>query len=371
MKRILLLLPITLLILSCEPTKTEENTHLVYVASGTDADGTGIGIYSWNAEESELSEIGADSTFGSFSYLTIDKVNNLLFGVSKKTISAFEIDKRSGELKHLNSQPNVGVNPCHVSVSNDGKFLVVGYYSSGSLATYAIAEGGLLAEAISIVQHTGSSIDSSRQMEPHVHQVLPLPESDLILVPDLGIDKVMTYRLNNSGELTAVSDEFNAKIRPGGGPRHAVIHSEKNYVYVLHELTGNVTGFHIDTKQGFKDSINTVSTLPADFDGLNKSADIHITPDGQYLYASNRGHNSIAVSRIDETGALTFLGTKSCGGDWPRAFAIDPSGQFLLVANQRSNQISIMKIDYETGFFEKVGETETVAAPQAIRFIKM
>lgn len=343
--------------------------HFMYVASGSAEDNQGIGIYSWRPSDGSLQYLNTDTTSASSSYLDVDETGRFLYSVSSESINSFSIDVKTGLLKFLNNLPNSGRGPCHISVSSDQKNILVGYYSSGSLASFSLNNNGSLNDQVDYKEHIGSSIDSSRQEAAHVHQVLSIAESSLILVPDLGIDKVMVYDKNEAGLLTLSDSSFIADIQPGGGPRHAVFHPKKDYAYVLHELTGQVTGFHFDKERGFLGSINTLSTLPENFEGFNKSADIHITPDGQYLYASNRGPNSIAIFRIDSEGVLTFLGTQSCGGDWPRAFAIDPSGKFILVANKYSNQISILKIDYSTGSFEKVSEVETPFAPQGIRFI--
>ncbi|MFY0598311.1 MAG: lactonase family protein [Cyclobacteriaceae bacterium] len=371
MKKLLLLLFTATVFFACQKEAPKESSYFVYVASGDSKDGSGIGIYNWVPSKGELSEIVRDSAVVSSGYLAMDSTKEVLYSINGEKISAFKVDTKSGFISLINEVPQVGKGACHVSVSNDGQFLIVGYYSSGSLATFGLNENGSIGELKSQHQHTGSSINTSRQESSHVHQVLPVPNSNLILVPDLGIDKVMVYAIDEAGDLTLAPDQYNGYIKPGGGPRHAVVHPNGKYAYVLHELTGYVTGFQIDSKNGLKDTINTVSTLPDGFNDFNKSADIHITPNGKYLYASNRGHNSLAVCKIiPETGALVFAGTKSCGGDWPRAFGIDPSGDFILVANKNDNQISILKIDYSTGFFEKVGEVQTPLAPQGIRFIK-
>lgn len=370
MKKILLVLIPVLLVLSCQDKTPEKPSYFMYVASSYPDDNQGIGIYTWDTSEGSMELIANDSTLNAISYLDIDPINHTLYSISREVISAFKINS-SGSLTLLNELPNQGKGPCHVSVTTDQKHLLVGYYSSGTLAAYSLAEDGSLGALTDYKTHFGSSIDTTRQQSAHVHQVLPVAESSLILVPDLGMDKVMVYDKSATGILTLVDSTFFANIDLGGGPRHAVAHPLKNFVYVLQELKGKVSGFHFDNQKGFLEPINTVSTLAADFDDFNKSADIHITPNGQYLYASNRGPNTLAIFSIDqETGALTFIDSQSCGGDWPRAFAIDPSGQFILVANKNSNQITIHKIDYNTGLLENIAEVKTSLGPQCIRFLK-
>ncbi|WP_258103123.1 lactonase family protein [Marinoscillum sp. MHG1-6] len=354
------------LVFACENQKSD-NTHYVYIASGSPKDSVGIAVFGWKA--GELTPVGLIDVPASTSYLAVDTLNKRLYSVGDK-ISAFSVDK-AGDLSLINQiEPN-GEGACHVSISNDYRFLLVAYYRSGSASMYGLEENGGIGELVWSVQHHGSSVNKERQESAHAHMILPAPNSNLIIVPDLGIDKVMVYSSDSAGYVSEAPIPF-ANIRPGGGPRHAAFHSNGRFVYVLHELTGHVTGFSFDPKQGIVDSINTVPTLPEDFKDFNKSADIHITPNGQYLYASNRGHNSLAVMSVDQsTGALKYLGTQDCGGDWPRAFAVDPSGEYLLIANKRSNRISVMKINYKTGFFEKVSEVDTPLEPQGIRFMSM
>ncbi|MEO9476502.1 MAG: lactonase family protein [Cyclobacteriaceae bacterium] len=371
MYKMILAAVIAIAFTSCEPQEKKADKYWVYVASDNAEDGAGIGIYDWVPEIGVMSSISADTQSATSSYLAVDTVLNTLYNVNGEGIFAYQINRESGALMAINNTRLTGRGPCHISVSNDHKFVLVGYYSSGSLAAYEIKEDGGIGAQLSGFEHRGSSVNAERQERAHVHMVSTVPESNLVLVPDLGIDKVVVYALDDTGTLTPAEDEYVARITPGGGPRHLAIHPSNKFVYVLHELTGHVTGFGLDPQNGFRDSINTISTLPADFAEFNKSADIHITPNGQYLYASNRGHNSLVVCEISqETGALTVLGTKSCGGDWPRAFGIDPTGQYIFVANKRSDQISLLKIDYATGFFEKTGEVKTQLAPQGIRFIK-
>lgn len=347
-----------------------EKEYAVYVASGDSKDGVGIGVYKWSPKKATMEMLSMDSTYGSTSYLALDAENLKLYGVGDK-LSTFEIDAKSGELSIVNKVENTGKGACHISISNNKKFITVAYYSSGSAATFALDQDGSVRNEVSNVQHEGSSIDQDRQKSPHVHMAATAPNSDLILLPDLGIDQVKIYKASERGELTPAPNPY-ITIDAGGGPRHLAFSPDAKRVYILHELTGHVTGFGFDPVKGISERINTISTLPIEFEGSNKSADIHVHPNGKYLYASNRGHNSIAIFSIaEDTGALTFLGARSCGGDWPRAFAIDPTGDFLLVANQKSNQISILKIDQSTGFFEKVGEVATVLAPQCIRFVEL
>ena len=350
--------------------KEDLESYWVYVSSGS-AEGSkqGIGIYEWLPTTGVLSEVGGTSEIAVSSYLALDVVKGLLYSINGDNIQAFEIDTATGGLKLLNKVENAGQGGCHLSVSNDRQFLLAAYYSSGSAASYRLNNDGSIGPSVSVVQHQGSSVDQDRQEGPHAHMILPAPQGNLVFVPDLGIDKVMAYQISEEGEMTP-TPIASASTTPGYGPRHMVFHPIQPFAYVLAELTGNVVGFKFDPKQGLTERINDLSTLPDDFTEFSKSADIHISQDGKYLYASNRGHNSLAVYSIDQTsGKLSLIDIPSCGGDWPRAFEIDPSGSYILVANKRSNAISIQKIN-PSGLFETVGNVKTVDAPQCIRFLR-
>ena len=349
---------------------TAGKRYAVFVSSGDSKDGVGVGVYEWKAENGALAAVSSDSTYESSAYLAVDTKNLKLYHVGDK-LASFDIDKNTGELTLLNAVENTGEGACHISIANNQNFVTVAYYSSGSAATFALTQDGSLGAEVSRVEHKGASVNKERQESPHIHMAFATPNSDLILLPDLGIDQVKVYKASATGKLSPAPNPL-VTIDAGGGPRHVARSPNGKYLYVLHELTGHVTAFEFDGENGIGSKISTVSTLPLDFRGFNKSADIHVHPNGKYLYASNRGHNSLAIFGVDKnTGDLTFLGAKDCGGDWPRAFAIDPSGNFILVANKNSNQISILKIDHSTGFFDKVGEVATVLAPQCISFLEL
>ncbi|MGI9545562.1 MAG: lactonase family protein [Cyclobacteriaceae bacterium] len=356
---------------SVEDDKTKKESYWVYVSSGgQEGSEIGIGIHEWDINTGILAAVRGVNTVATSSYLALDAEKERLYSINGDGIQAFKINRETGGLDLLNQVENAGRGGCHLSISNDHQFLLAAYYSSGSAASYALNEDGSIGEHVSVVQHQGSSVNQERQEGPHAHMILPAPVGNLVFVPDLGTDKVMAYQISDQGELSPAPIPF-ASLDPGYGPRHMVFHPNKQFAYVLAELTGNVVGFKFDPERGLSDKINDLSTLPSDFTDFSKSADIHITSNGKYLYASNRGHNSLAVYAIDqESGVLSLLGTPSCGGDWPRAFEIDPSGDYILVANKRSNAISVQKISSSSGLFEAAGNVKTVGAPQCIRFLK-
>lgn len=345
-----------------------QSKNWVYVSTYDIETPTGIGIYSWDASNGDLSFGGNDSTVSATSYLTINKKNSKLYAVNQEGIHAFGINRKSGALEFVNSVKHNGKGACYISLSNGGKYLLVAYYVSGSVASYALNDEGEIGKCVSTVEHKGASVNADRQKSAHAHMIIPAPQGDLVYVTDLGTDEVRTYRLSASGEFSEPVSV--TKVNPGYGPRHLVFHPQQPYVYVLAELTGHVLTYRYDSVKGITEKIDEDSILSADFSGFNKSADIHITPDGKYLYASNRGPNTIAVAKIDErSGTLEIKNQLNSGGEWPRAFEVDSSGKYLLVANKRSHTISVMQIDQATGQFKKIKEVKTANAPQCIKFL--
>lgn len=344
-------------------------SYWVYISSGTN-DGAGIGIYQWSPETGDLVPVDELAEVTSSSYLALNQEQEILYSTNGDGIQAFKINTQTGSLSLLNQVEHSGRGACYVSVSNDGRFLLVAYYGSGSAASYKLNQDRSIGAKVSVVQHQGSSVNQERQEGPHAHMILPAPVGNLVFVPDLGIDKVMAYQISSEGVLSPAPVP-SVSLDAGYGPRHMAFHSNNRFAYVLAELTGNVVGFTFDPEKGLQAKINDLSTLPPDFTEFSKSADIHITRDGKYLYASNRGHNSLAIYAIDpRTGELSLIDILPCGGDWPRAFGIDPSGKFILVANKRSDAISVLEIDPDTGLFEMSENVKTVGQPQCIRFLK-
>ncbi|UXP32766.1 lactonase family protein [Reichenbachiella agarivorans] len=344
--------------------------YWVYVSSSSDVDESGIGIYNWNPSTGKLNYVSKESTIKTSSYLTIDAENQRLYSINGEGIQGYQIDVSTGQLSLINQIGLTGDGPCYVGLADNRQYLMVAYYSSGTAVSYALDAAGRLGDEISRVQHEGSSINTERQEKAHTHMILPAPEGDLVVVTDLGVDQVLTYRVSQTGEFNPQPVSV-TQVEAGYGPRHVAFHPNNRYIYVLAELTGHVMAYHFDSEKGIGDLIGVVSILPSDFTEFNKSADIHITPDGQYLYASNRGDNSLAICQINpESGDLIVVDIRSCGGEWPRAFEIEPSGEYILVANKRSDFISVLDLDTETGLYKKVEEIHGVVSPQCIKFLK-
>lgn len=352
-----------------------QSIHYFYVSSPDPDHAAGIALFGLDAESGAMELIKEFEGIATSSYLALSSNGENLYTITHRRgeahgeVSSFLILDGGKSLEFLNTRTTMGAGPCYVSLDNSGKYLMIANYSQGNVGTYALEMDGIIGGNISNSFHSGSSVNKSRQEAPHPHMILPAPEGNIVVVPDLGIDRIMIYELTEKGKLKPGLQPY-ATVKPGAGPRHFAFHPSLKYGYVLNELDASVTGFTFDRETGYMDHINTVAILPDDFDSENKAADIHITPNGEYLYASNRGHNSLAVLKINpETGQLQFLFHEDCGGSWPRAFAIDPTGKFVLAANKRSGNIVSFKIDYSTGHLVKSGEIETFPSPQCIKFI--
>ena len=284
-------------------------------------------------------------------------------------LGAYRIEA-SGDLAPLNEQPSRGTSTCHLTVDRAGRHLLAVNYGTGSVIVRAIGDDGRLGDATAFIQHEGHSVDPRRQKGPHAHSVNLDAANRFAFVADLGLDKVMVYRFDAGAGTLAPNDPPWAAMEPGSGPRHFAFHPTGRFAYVLNEMGSSVTAMAYDAAAGALTPIHTASALPKGFDGDNTGAEVAVHPSGRFAYSSNRGHDSIAVFRIDEaTGRLTPAGHASTGGKRPRHFAIDPSGRFLLAANRDSNSIVAFRIDAETGRLEPTGSTAEVPGPICILMV--
>jgi 6-phosphogluconolactonase len=339
----------------------------------------GIYLSQFDMETGKLSDpvLAAETTNPSF--LALHPTRPLVYAVGemgsfdgKKTgaVSAFARDPASGKLTLLNQQSTQNTGPCHVTVDPSGRCVLVANYGGGSVASLPIKNDGSLGEAVSHMQHSGSSVDQRRQKGPHAHSIQVDPTGRFAVSPDLGIDKVMIYRLDPAAAKLAPNDPPFAAVPPGSGPRHFAFHPNGRFAYVINEMLSTVTAFRYDSQRGALDSIETVSTLPKGFDGPNTTAEVQVHPSGKFVYGSNRGHDSIAIFAVDqETGKLKHLGNQPSQGRTPRNFGIDPTGTFLLAAHQDSNNVVVFRIDAKTGRLSPAGHSILVHMPVCVKFL--
>jgi len=291
-------------------------------------------------------------------------------GKEDEFVAAYAIKGRTGMLKRLNRQSARGSASCYLDVDATGKAVLVANYSTGSVAALPVNTDGSLGEAASFVQHQGSSVNPSRQKAPYAHSIVVSPDNRFALAADLGIDKILVYRLAPpTAGLTANESQAFASVPPGSGPRHLTFHPNGRRVYVINELTNTVTFFDYASDTGSLTQRQTISTVPADFDGTSYCADLKITPDGQFLYGTNRGHDSIAIYRIGDDGRLSLVGIEPSRGKGPQNLLITPDGRWLLCANMPGNNVIVFRIDADTGRISAPGDPISITMPSCIRWL--
>jgi 6-phosphogluconolactonase len=291
-------------------------------------------------------------------------------GKKSGVVSGFAIDPKTGDLTLLNHQPSEGAGPCHLVVDRAGKHVLAANYGGGSACVLPIEDDGRLGKATAFVQHKGSGVNPDRQKEPHAHSINLDAANRFAFVADLGLDKVFVYRFDKASGTLTPNDPPAAAVAPGAGPRHFAFHPTGRYAYVINELDSTVTAFDYDAKRGALKPVQTVTTLPEGFKGKSWTAEVVVHPSGKFVYGSNRGHDSIAVFRVDaKTGQLTPAGHQSDRIKTPRNFAIDPTGAWMLVANQASDSVIVFRIDPDTGRLEPTGQAAEVPVPVCVRMM--
>jgi 6-phosphogluconolactonase len=367
---------IAMICMNCLSAASQPSDVLVYVGTYTNRGSEGVYVYRLDPSTGGLKAVTKSPHLNNPSFVAIDPKGRCVYAVREGggpagAIVALARNAATGELTILNEQPSGGQGPCFVTVDREGRFALAANYGSGSVAMFPIAEDGRLQPASSVVQHEGSSVNPSRQKGPHAHSINLDPTNRFAFAPDLGLDKIMIYRVDwEHGKLVPNDPPF-AKCEPGSGPRHFAFHPDGKHAYVIEEISCTVTAFAYDAEAGTLKSLQRISALPKDFKGTSTAADIHVHPSGRFLYGSNRGHDSIAGFAIDgKTSELRPLGHTPTQGKNPRNFAIDASGTFLLAANQDGNNIVSFRINQETGELTPTGQVCQVSMPVCVKIVK-
>ena len=346
-----------------------------YTASKPGVEHRKDGIYTYWFDQStgKLEFASAAESGDNPSFLAFSPDRRFLFSVNEKQdggVSAFSIDQMSGALTRLNGQPTNGADPCYLAVDPAGRWLLTSNYSGGSLTVHPIQADGRLGPIADFVQHEGTGPNTARQEKAHAHSIRFDPNGKFVLAADLGMDLVLVYRLDAmTGKLSLHSQ---TAFDPGLGPRHFDFHPNGRWLYLAGELGSRVVACAWDAETGILAPYQNLSTLPADYKGENIVADIHVHPNGRYVYVSNRGHHSLAIFAIDAmTGKLDPLGHEATRGEWPRNFAIDPNGRFLLAANQITDTVVSFRLDAETGKLTFTGDEYVIPSPVCVRFLDL
>jgi 6-phosphogluconolactonase len=363
----------------CAADASDSSAHWrIYIGTYTGGASEGIYLLSMDRQTGAIEEVKLAGAVENPSFLALHPTKPLLYSVGQGRnasgerlglASAFAVDPATGALTLLNQESTVGAGPCHLTVDRAGRHVLVANYGGGSVAVLPMDEKGGLLEASDFVQHEGSSVHPNRQQQPHAHAVRLDAAGKFAFVIDLGMDKIMIYRYNDETGKLEANEPPHASVAPGAGPRHFAFHPSERFAYVVNELNNTVTAFAYDAGAGRLDAVQTLGTLPEDFELENTTAEICVHPSGRFVYASNRGHDSIAAFAIDpETGRMTALGQTPTGGRTPRNFSISPDGAFLVAANQQSGNVTVFRIDPESGALDYTGHQAEVPSPVCVLF---
>ncbi|WP_114939887.1 lactonase family protein [Mucilaginibacter endophyticus] len=352
--------------------KTGPKTFDLVVGTYTTGKSKGIVVYRFYAETGKLAYLSEIDGVDNPSYLTLSANNKFIYAVNelpKGEVSAFSFEPKTGKMTFINKQSTLGADPCYISVDKAQKNLLIANYSSGNVAVMPLNKDGSIANGIQTVHDDGHSVNKERQESAHAHMAVLTPDEKYVLYNDLGTDKVNIFRYRPSKEprIEPATPAF-VSVAPGEGPRHLEFSADKKTVYLVTEMGSNVIVF--DYNNGKLKQKQSITMLPDGFKGQTAGAAIHLSPDGRFLYASNRLEtNEINIYSVNpETGLLTFVARQATFGKNPRDFAIDPTGNFLIVANQNSDNMWVFKIDPNTGKLNQTGIKVDIGNPVCLKF---
>lgn len=370
-----------LLLIGCIMTPATQQLSaadpLVFISAFTSGEAGAIHAYRLKSDTGQLQLLHKTTEVENPFFLALAPNQKFLYsihaeafgGKDDEMVVAYAIEDRSGKLKMLNKQSAEGTASCYLDVDSSNRAVVVANYSSGDVAALPIQKDGSLGKATSYIKHTGTSVNQQRQQEPHAHCFVISPDGRFAFAADLGIDKIMCYQLDaKSAKLTANKQPY-VRTPPGAGPRHLTFHPNGKHLYVINELLNSVTHYNYEPSSGYLLEQQTISTLPTGFDGTSYCADLKITPNGKYLYGTNRGHDSIACYKIGDNGELTLLSIEPSLGKGPQNLLITPDGKHLLCANMPGDNVAVFRIDQAAGTIKSIGQPIAMPKPSCIMLL--
>jgi 6-phosphogluconolactonase len=375
MKKVLLIISILFPVLTyAQKNKLVPSTYDLLIGTYTTGQSKGIYVYRFYTETGKLAYLNEIDDVKNPSYLCVSKNNKFIYAVNETgkngEVSAFKFEPVNGKITFINKQTSAGADPCYISVDEYQKNVFVANYSSGSLAVLPVNKDGSLKPPSQVIQDEGKGPDTSRQEKGHVHTAYLSPDEKYLLYTDLGTDKLNVYRYHASKPepLTPATPPF-ISVKPGSGPRHVVFSPDRKYLYLLQEMGSAINVYKYNG--GKLEQEQSITMLPSGFNGTHGAAAIHITPDGRFLYASDRLDASglLVYSINPDNGQLTFVERQSTLGKNPRDFAIDPTGKFLVVANQNSDTIFVYRIDKNTGKLSMISTRLQIGNPVCLKFV--
>jgi 6-phosphogluconolactonase len=360
------------------PLEAARQKYLFYVGTYTDHGSKGIYAYRFDSATGESSSLGLAAESTAPSFLAIALSGRFLYAVNETSqfngqptgaVSAFAIQPQTAKLTLLNQVPSRGEGPAHIALDRSGKYALVSNYDRGSIAVFPVLPDGRLGDATAFVQHKGSSVNKERQEGPHAHAAAFSPDNRFVIVADLGLDQLLVYRFDAAAGTLGGNPQI-VRAVPGAGPRHLVFDATGRYLYVINEMQSTVVVYVYDAANGALSEVQIVSALPHGFARTSEAAEIEMHASGKFLFASNRGDDSIAVFAVNaKDGTLTPVEIDSTGGKTPRNFVLDPTGAWLLAANQESNDIVVFRVDPTTGHLTRSGPDLHVQSPVCVRFV--
>jgi 6-phosphogluconolactonase len=352
--------------------------YIFFVGTYTDHGSKGIYAYRFDSATGESTSLGVAAETTAPSFLAIASGGKFLYAVNEVSqfngqptgaVSAFAIQPKTAKLALLNQVPSRGEGPAHIALDRSGKYALVSNYDSGNIVVFPVLQGGRLGEATAFVQHKGSSVNKERQEGPHAHAAVFSPDNRFVIVADLGLDQLLVYRFDEAHG-TLGSDPQIVRSVPGAGPRHLVFDAAGRHLYVINEMQSTVVTYGYDARNGTLSEVQITSALPKGFPRNSEAAEIEMHSSGKFIFASNRGDDSIAVFAVNpKDGTLTPVEIDSTGGKTPRNFVLDPTGAWLLAANQESNDIVVFRVDSSTGHLTRSGPELHVPSPVCLRFV--
>lgn len=354
--------------------QTNDNTMFVFTGSYTKRSECGLRVFSFHTESGKLRllhEIAEKNA----TFLDVNENTAHLYCTAEMpdqagegAVAAYRIDPNDGDLTFVNRQPAAGARPTYVRVDGSGRYILAANYGSGNVNLYPLDDEGRLQPMSDLHHHSGSGPNHERQEAPHPHCIMQDANNRFVFVPDLGIDRVVVYQLDTEQQKLIPHDSVPSPA--GSGPRHIAFHPNGQFAYVVNELDATVSAFRYDAEAGKLTALQHAPSLPADFKGENTAAEVRISPDGRFLYMSNRGADNITVFSIHpEEGTLELRGSVDCGGRTPRNFNLSPDGRFLLCGNQDSDNITVFRIDPNSGIPEPTGLVYDIPEVVCFRFV--
>ncbi|MER8630914.1 lactonase family protein [Mesorhizobium opportunistum] len=363
------------------------NTRLVFVGSLNreapyfqGARGVGLSVYSFDEKTLETKKLAETNDVDNPTFLSVTPdgtriyANSEVFTWREGTVSAYGFDRGSSTLTYLNKQPSLGSITAHNTITRDGTKLLVANYGMGeggpdrAVAVYGFDKDGALTPPLASVSHNGTGPNAARQERSHAHSVTETIAGGTAIVADLGIDRLVSYRIEQDGNLTKLAE---SALTPGAGPRHLALHPNGRFVFAMNELDSTVVSMEFDEASGKLSIVDAKPAVPAEARDSNHCADIQISPDGRFVYGSNRGHDSVVIMAVDQqTGALGLVGYVPCGGATPRNLALTPSGGHLFSANQNGDRISIFARDADSGMLADTGRAIGIGTPMCVKIVR-